>query len=375
MSLYSEATYILTPNQYAASSLFALKPVDGSGDMFVDRGSYANRVNSSGLLEYMSNNVPRLDYSNGGCPSILVETQRTNFVTYSNDFSNAAWTKLTTTITPNYAISPDGNTNASRVQFNAPSSQLYQPVGVQPSSVASFYVKGIAGETIAIYNSFNGGGLYELRTLTGQWQRISVASVGTISSYIAISNFFGATATDVLVYGGQFELGSYATSYIPTESATVTRVFDSMTKTDIYNLVGVNQGTLFAEYKASVEGEVAKTISLYNTNSPNQIVYLNISQTAGRIQGTLWNGSTSYTSFVTPVVQTDMNKIALIWGGGTMQLFVNNVAGNIVSTTGTFDGFNRLALNYFNGLYLPTGFVKSLMVWDRPLTISEIAQL
>jgi hypothetical protein len=375
MSLYSEATYILTPNQYASSFLFALKPVDGSGDMFVNRGSYANRVNSSGLLEYMSDNIPLLDYSNGGCPSILVQTQRTNLVTYSNDFSNAAWIKLTTTITPNYAVSPDGNTNASRVQFNAPSSQLYQPVGIQPSSTASFYVKGIAGETVAIYNSFNGGGLYELRTLTGQWQRIQVASVGSISSFIAISNFFGATATEFLIYGAQFELGSYATSYIPTESATVTRIFDSIDRTEIYNLVGVNQGTFFAEYKASVEGEVAKTISLYNTNSPNQIVYLNISATPGRIEGALWNGSTVYKSVVTSFNQTDMNKIALIWSGGTMQLFVNNVAGNIVSTTGTFDGFNRIGLNYFNGLSLPTGFINSLMVWDRPLTISEIAQL
>jgi hypothetical protein len=36
-------------------------------------------------------NIPRLDYSNGTCPSLLVEPQRTNLLTYSEQFNNAAW--------------------------------------------------------------------------------------------------------------------------------------------------------------------------------------------------------------------------------------------------------------------------------------------
>ena len=88
MSLYDDSLWIITPNQYASGSLYALKPVDGSGDLFVDRSSYANRVNSSGLLEYMSENVPRLDYSNGSCPEILIEPQRTNIALYSEKLIN-----------------------------------------------------------------------------------------------------------------------------------------------------------------------------------------------------------------------------------------------------------------------------------------------
>lgn len=406
MSLYSEATYILTPNEYASSSLIALKPVDGSGDMFVDRSSYANRVNSSGLLEYMSNNIPRLDYSNGGCPSILVETQRTNINLYSKDLTNSFYNKYNSSISSNSTISPDGFTLADKVIENTSTSFHYVETTNALSSGQNYTIScflkkaertfGYIGvytfeskqirvnlSTGVIENTVGTWVSTSIEDYDDEWYRvIGTFSAGSTTYFFAgpsldanTVSYAGNGTSGIYIYGVQLEQGSYATSYIPTESATVTRVFDSMTKTDIYNLVGVNQGTLFAEYKASVEGEVAKTISLYNTNSPNQTVYLNISATPGRIQGTLWNGSTSYTSFVTPVVQTDMNKIALIWGGGTMQLFVNNVAGNIVSTTGTFDGFNRLALNYFNGLFLPTGFVNSLMVWDRPLTISEIAQL
>jgi hypothetical protein len=57
-------------------------------------------------------NVPRIDYSNGGCPSILVEPQRTNLVLMSDQFDNNYWTKRGGSfITQNSTISPDGTNN------------------------------------------------------------------------------------------------------------------------------------------------------------------------------------------------------------------------------------------------------------------------
>jgi len=71
-------------------------------------------------------NVPRLTYQNGGggCPSLLLEKQSTNLITYSEQFDNASWNKITSgsaslpVVTANYAISPDGTQNADRVQFS-----------------------------------------------------------------------------------------------------------------------------------------------------------------------------------------------------------------------------------------------------------------
>lgn len=399
MSLYDDATLILTPNEVSAGSIQSLKPVDGSGDLTVSRNSYANRINSSGLLEYMSNNIARLDYSNGGCPSILVEPQRTNLSVYSEKLIIGfafSYTGGVFTVDENTTdtLDPFGNNNADKFTTTSNFNDSYTTSAGSGSLTLSIFAKKGTNDTIQLYHqNVNTGNLFattfnlntgtivgsagtvtpKIEQFANGWYRCSISGADTL----AIGNIFRVstyTGTSYL-FGWQLESGSYATSYIPTTSSIVTRVVDSIYKSDIYNLVGVNQGTLFAEYKASNEGVVAKTISLYNTNSPNQIVYLNISQTAGRIQGTLWNGSTSYTSFINSVIQTDMNKIALIWGGGTMQLFVNNIAGNIVSTTGTFDGFNRIGLNYFNGLFPSTGFINSLMVFNRPLTTSEIAQL
>ena len=61
-----------------------------SADMDVTRATDATRVNESGLIEDVLANVPRIDYTGGGCPHILVEPMRTNLVTYSEDFSQWA---------------------------------------------------------------------------------------------------------------------------------------------------------------------------------------------------------------------------------------------------------------------------------------------
>ena len=58
-------------------------------------------------------NVPRLTYQNGGggCPSLLLEKQSTNYATYSEDFTQ--WGPSAGTITLNASTSPDGTNNAN----------------------------------------------------------------------------------------------------------------------------------------------------------------------------------------------------------------------------------------------------------------------
>jgi hypothetical protein len=80
MALFDDASLVVTPNGYKAGTLYSIKPTSGAGDMTVVRATTATRVNSAGLIESMANNVPRLDYLNASCPSLLVEPQRTNLV-------------------------------------------------------------------------------------------------------------------------------------------------------------------------------------------------------------------------------------------------------------------------------------------------------
>ena len=114
----------MIPTAYKAGKLYSVLPESGVGDFTFARASEATRVNEDGLIETMGNNIPRLDYTDGGCPNFLLEPQRTNLLPYSNDFSNSAWSKFasgtgsTPIVTSNYAISPDGTLNASRLQLD-----------------------------------------------------------------------------------------------------------------------------------------------------------------------------------------------------------------------------------------------------------------
>ena len=60
------------------------------------RASGGGRFNASGVYEWLGNDVPRLDYDPVTLAprGILIEEQRTNLLTYSEQFDNAAWQKL-----------------------------------------------------------------------------------------------------------------------------------------------------------------------------------------------------------------------------------------------------------------------------------------
>jgi hypothetical protein len=75
---------------------------DGTSGVFVwgaqlETGDIATDyipTTSAAVSVGMTANVPRVDYSGGGCPKLLLEPQRTNLVTFSEQFDNAAWTKF-----------------------------------------------------------------------------------------------------------------------------------------------------------------------------------------------------------------------------------------------------------------------------------------
>jgi len=88
MSLLDKASLIVTPNAYKESKLYSVVPNTTLGDMDVVRATTATRVNSAGLIEV----VPR------------------NLYLFSNDFTNANWTKQNTSITASQ-VGYDGTNN------------------------------------------------------------------------------------------------------------------------------------------------------------------------------------------------------------------------------------------------------------------------
>ena len=82
------------------------------------RATIGTRVNKSGLIETMQSGIPRIDYYDNTNGHLLLEPQRTNLITYSEDFGDSSWGKLRLSITQNATTSPEGIDNATKIVTN-----------------------------------------------------------------------------------------------------------------------------------------------------------------------------------------------------------------------------------------------------------------
>lgn len=273
MSLFDSASLVITPNGTKASKLYAIKPTDGSGDLSVTRATTATRVNSSGLIESVSTNVPRLDYTNSSCPSILVEPQRTNLLTYSEQFDNVSWIKFGSTINANTTTAPDGTNTADKLEEdNINNQHLIQKILVASNTSYTFSVfakkaernwvilrgvNALGQEVRAWFNIDSGtigtlqnGAIAKITNYSNGWYKLEMTMPSfttgfefriNISTGNGIDSYLGTTGNGIYIWGAQLEAGSYATSYIPTTSASVTRNADVISKTGISGITTITE--------------------------------------------------------------------------------------------------------------------------------------
>ena len=275
MSTYTDASLIVTPNAYKAGKLYSLKPTDGSGDLGVVRATTATYVDADGVIQTALANEPRFDYSNGSCPSILVEPQRTNLLLRSEEFDNASWSKANVTVAANQTIAPDGNLTADLLAgIGTGTSYSYQNATVvsgQTYTISIFAKKnqtnflqifgsgGFGANTWANFDLENGtiGSKDASTTATitaypNGWYKctISNTTVSTtdgcffvpVNSATASRNpSFNATNHSIYIWGAQLEAGSNATSYIPTVASTVTRNADAISKSGLSGITSITE--------------------------------------------------------------------------------------------------------------------------------------
>ena len=319
-----------------------------------------------GLSVKEVNNVPRIDYTGGGCPHILSEPMRTNLITYSEDFSQ--WSKeATVTLTPNYSTSPDGTNNATRVQLDADDSMWLSSLG--SSKAFSIYVKGVAGETIRISN-----GVATMFTLTGNWDRLEVFDTSGSSTLITLNTYSSATARDIQIWGAQLE-ESYATSYIPTSGSTVTRNQDIFTRDGIGSLINSTEGVLFAEIAALANDGTNRAISISDGTTSN-VVRFYYSVTDNRIVGNVKSGGSSVFNYNNALSDaTDFIKVAVSYKADDYKMYVNGIKVSTDTSGAVPIGLTELSFDNGAGNDKLFGKVKQLQVYDTALTDEQLLQL
>lgn len=239
----STPTIANIPTAYKAGKIYSQLPVDGSADFDVTRNSTATRVNQDGLIEEVGVDVPRLDYTDGGCPVWLIEPQSTNLITYSEDFSNVFWNLKTNINLTGSQTSPRGDSTAYLIDSTANNAFLQGAIsGVASTDYAhSLYVKA-NNVTGKIYLKQANGTLDEI-LVTNEWQRFETISQGSTAT-IRFGVTFQNSGDSLYIWGAQLEERSSATSYIPNNgyAAGVTRDAETVTlDTTVLNLTTITE--------------------------------------------------------------------------------------------------------------------------------------
>jgi len=398
---YDLASLVVVPSGYKSGKIYAQKPLTTDGQLTFTRASTATRVNASGLIETVSSGVPRLDYLGSTCPKILLEPQRSNIVTQSETFDNAAWTKYnSSTITANTVISPDGTQDADTLTVSTPVySGLYQPIsGAAGNYVVSIFAKkGTKNWFYMFDHSAAGQAWFNLDT--GTLGSVSTGYTATITPYgngwfrctmyrnsggtpgyfqIGLSDadgFSTPTSTGTAyIWGAQVEAGTYATSYIPTTSAAVTRVADVAIKTGISSLIGQTEGTGYVEFDFNAKYSSSGIMLLQLAGSAGQNIYFGVgtnNQYFYEVQNSTYE--VSITGYFTT---QGIKKVAFAYKQNDFVLYINGVQIGF-DTTGTLPTCTEIYLGSFkaNSNYNLSSTISQALLFKTRLTNAQLAEL
>jgi hypothetical protein len=273
-------------------------------DFDFTRGSSATRVNEAGLIESVAANLPRINYENG-IGHLLLEPQRTNLVTYSENFTGYWALQNASLIADNQAINPSGETFANKL--NTSSTSAFSSLNRSESSAwdsktltVSCFAKKITSDYIFFYNigsiagtngtwfNINNGTVgatgsgftnAKVENYGNGWYRCSAEiTFGTGTNYLYISNSDGngnTTSTigsQTYIWGTQLEEGSYPTSYIVSNSGSATtRLAETCNNAGNSDIIPSDEGVLYAEIAALANDGTFRIIAISDGTTNNRV--------------------------------------------------------------------------------------------------------
>jgi len=345
-------------------------------------------------------NVPRLTYQNGGggCPSLLLEKQSTNILTYSEDFSNAAWTKTDLTVIANAITSPDGTTNAQKIVPNTTNGTHYIDQFVTISSVDYtytiyakkgeynyLYVNAYSNSSRRTWFDLNSGtvslnsspNIATIESVGNGWYRCTITntSSGTTGAFQfgadpnngtsnANPSFSGDGTSGIYVWGAQYEASSYKTSYIPTTSASATRVADLSTSDTIQTAqTFAGDFTIFADFVPFIDSTATNGLMILGGGASGLgTTYRSYLWFVGSNVYLSGDGEVNIIQRGYSMVVNQRVKIALTRVGTTVKMFVNGAQVGASATSSLSITIRSIGWSYTLPTYQTQGKINQILL-------------
>ena len=260
------------------------------------RASTGTFVGSDGVLRSATTDEARFDHNptTGESLGLLVEEARTNLLLQSENLGTT-WAPANTTVSTNQTVAPDGVTTADKIletattaEHNIRQDTASQSAGTYTLSIFAkaaeqsnlqFAATGVLGSFRANFNLATGtlGSVNTELTASiipypNNWYRCVVTRTTTASGTLRaqwnivtsdtaarVESYAGDITKGLFLWGAQIEAGAFATSYIPTTTATATCAADvaSITGANFSSWYNQTEGTVFAEFRALQNNDAA----------------------------------------------------------------------------------------------------------------------
>lgn len=386
-ALYRAAGGKPTLDQMFAKDKTLADKISGSNLITFSRASSGAYVDSDGLIKTAADNVPRFDHDpvTGESLGLLIEAERTNKMLRSENLASSSsyWRHFDgATATLSSVTAPDGVSTMWLVDLSdtpgtsSDGSRVYQS-GLAFNNVVntfSFYARSVSGTGTFPAAYFDGSNYVKLYvTLTETIQRYEVYCPSGIST--AGNNIFGfsrrgsthdETLDQAYIWGCQVEAAPYATSYISTDSSTVTR------SPDICTIEGAN----FSSWYDQSEG----TIFADSSGNPGKIAVISDGTDSNKHE--LFSTSTDVTveqknggSNQVSLSQSRFSKAAFAYAADDYGLSVGGATA-ITDTSATPPTVNKMSIGcqYDDSLQL-NGHISRLAYFSTRRTDAEISRM
>jgi len=348
-------------------------------------------------------NMPRLNYTMGSatsCPSLLLEPQRSNLIASSEYFD--AWNKNNAIITTNAIISPEGVDNATKlIGTSGTNDKFVREFITYSASAYSFSVYAKQGEAnwlqFIIYDGSNhfgyfnlangvlgsqdagftstmtdvGNGWYKIEVIfttaafSGQWKIMLSDGDGSV-------NFTGNGTDGLYLYGAQVEAGSYATSYIPTFGATVTRVPDACSKTGITSLIGQTEGTAYIKFNVTRPIDGTTRILTISNGTGNERI--GISMSTNVMYAFIVDGGVTQAEITISGAPSGLYKAAIAYKNNDVTFYINGTQIG-TDTSATMPTTDQIELGAQFGAGILGDGIDQTILFKTRLSNTQLAEL